>query len=119
LFPYLEDRNPLAARLAWGELARAPYATLNAARSKIDPVRVEIWIDDPTLAPRRAAYLTLLGFVGGPDDGLRLDKRIEVALASHDANDLAAIIAADLELSGSLRAEWVETRIFADRKRKR
>jgi len=115
--PYLETENPLAARLAWGELARAPYATLDAARAKVDAARVEGWIDDPTLAPRRAAYVTLLGFVGGPGDGARLDDRIEAALASHDAKDLAALIASDLELGGPSHAEWVETRIFADRQR--
>ena len=98
--PYLENANPLAARLAWGELARAPYATLDAARSRVDPASVEAWLDDPKLAPRRAAYLTLLGFVGGPEDGARLDRRIEAALASHDATDLAAMIAADLALGG-------------------
>jgi hypothetical protein len=73
--PYLENANPLAARLAWGELARAQYATLDAARSRVDPASVEAWLDDPKLAPRRAAYLTLLGFVGGLDDAARLDRR--------------------------------------------
>ena len=114
--PYLENANPLAARLAWGELARAPYATLDAARSRVDPASVEAWLDDPKLAPRRAAYLTLLGFVGGPEDGAQLDRRIETALASHDATDLAAMIAADLALGGPSRVDWIGQRIFADRK---
>ena len=114
--PYLENANPLAARLAWGELARAPYATLDAARSRVDPASVEAWLDDPKLAPRRAAYLTLIGFVGGPEDGAKLDRRIETALASHDATDLAAMIAADLALGGPSRIDWIDTRIFADRK---
>jgi hypothetical protein len=114
--PYLENANPLAARLAWGELARAPYATLDAARSRVDPTSIEAWLDDSKLAPRRAAYLTLLGFVGGPEDGAKLDRRIETALASHDATDLAAMIAADLSFGGPSRVDWTETRIFADRK---
>ena len=114
--PYLEIANPLAARLAWGELARAPYATMDAARSRVDPASVEAWLDDPKRARRRAAYLTLLGFVGGPYDGARLDQRIETALASHDATDLAAMIAADLELSGPSRVDWIGARIFADRR---
>ncbi len=114
--PYLETANPLAARLAWGELARAPYATLDAARSRVDPASVEAWLDDPKLAPRRAAYLTLIGFVGGPEDGARLDQRIETALAAHDATDLAAMIAADLALGSPSRIGWIETRIFAEKK---
>jgi hypothetical protein len=117
VLPYLENANSLAARLAWGELARAPYAALNVTRSRIGAATVEAWLDDPRLAPRRATYLTLLGFVGGPEDGSRLDQRIETALASHDAKDLGAMIAADLEISGPSHVGWVEMRIFADRKR--
>ncbi len=118
LAPYLENANPLAARLAWSEMARAPYATLDAARSLVDPASVETWLDDPKLTPRRAAYLTLIGFVGGPEDGARLDRRIEMALASRDATDLAAMIAADLMLGGPSRVDWIiSQRIFADRKR--
>jgi hypothetical protein len=114
--PYLETASPLAARLAWGELARAPYATLDAARSRVDPASVETWLGDPKLTPRRAAYLTLLGFVGGREDGAKLDRRIETALAAHDATDLAATIAADLTLGGPSGIDWIETRIFADKK---
>ena len=114
---YLEDQNPLAARLAWGELARAPYRAMDVARSQVDAAKVTAWIDDPKLAPRRAVYLTLLGFVGGPEDARRLDARLETALAAHDARDLAALIAADLELSGPFRVEWIEARVFADRSR--
>jgi hypothetical protein len=114
--PYLENENPLAARLAWGELARAPYATIDAARSRVDPAAVEAWLDDPKLAPRRAAYLTLLGFVGGPEDGERLDRRTETALVSHEATDLAAMIAAGVSLGGPSHVDWIVARVFADRK---
>ena len=117
VLPYLENPNPLAARLAWGELARAPYRAMDVARSQIDAAKVAAWIDDPKLAPRRAAYLMLLGFVGGPEDARRLDARLETALAAHDAKDLAALIAADLELGGPSHLEWIEARIFADRSR--
>ncbi len=116
IVPHLENANPLAARLAWGELARAPYATLDAARSLVDPASVETWLYDPKLTPRRAAYLTLLGFVGGPEDGAKLDRRIETALASHDATDLAAVIAADLQLGDPSRIDWIVAHVFGDRK---
>ncbi len=117
LLPRLEDKNPLVSRLAWGELARAPYAAMDVARSRLDAANVEGWIDDPALAARRSTYLTLLGFVGGPDDGARLDRRIETALASHDSNDLAAMIAADLEITGGAQIDWIETRVFGERGR--
>jgi hypothetical protein len=89
---------------------------MDAARSRVDPALVEAWLDDPKLAPRRATYLTLLGFVSGPEDSARLDRRIEAALASHDATDLAAMIAADVELGGSSHVDWIASRIFADKK---
>jgi len=117
LLPRLEDKNPFVARLAWGELARAPYAALDVARSRVDAAAVEAWLSDPNLASRRAAYLTLLGFVGGAQDAKRLEERVEAALASRDATDLGALIAADLELRGPSQVDWIEARFFADRAR--
>ena len=113
----LEDKNPFVARLAWGEFARAPYPALDVARSRVDAAVVEAWLSDPKLASRRAAYLTLLGFVGGAEDARRVEEWVEAALASHDATDLAALIAADLELRGPSQVGWIETRCFADRAR--
>jgi hypothetical protein len=39
-----------------------------------------------------------------------------VALSSRDSTDLAVVIAADLALGGTSRVDWIETRIFADKK---
>lgn len=117
VLPYLENRNPLAARLAWGELARAPYPALDVARSHIDGSIVAGWLNDPKLSSRNAAYTTLLGFVGGEAEATRLDQRIEAASAAHSATNLAAMIGADLELRGPSRVDWVETRYFSDHSR--
>jgi hypothetical protein len=117
VLPYLENSDPLAARIAWGELARAPYAIMDVARSRIDATTVESWLDDPKLVSRHAAYTLLLGFVGGPADAARLEQRIEAKWGSHETTDLAAMIGADLELRGPSRVGWVETRYFADRTR--
>jgi hypothetical protein len=117
VLPYLEDSDPLAARIAWGELARAPYPTLDVARSRIDATAVTSWLDDSRLESRHAAYTLLLGFVGGPADAARLEQRIEAAWHSRDATNLAAMIGADLELRGPSRVGWVESMYFADRNR--
>ncbi|WP_244567751.1 hypothetical protein [Bradyrhizobium erythrophlei] len=117
VLPYLETSDPLAAQIAWGELARTPYATVDVARSQIDAAAVERWLDDPKLASRHAAYTLLLGFVGGPADVARLEQHIEAAWSSHDATNLAATIGADLELRGPSRVGWIETMYFADRSR--
>lgn len=117
LLPYLESSDPLAAQIAWGELARAPYAALSGARSRMDPKLVRSWLDDPRLAARHAAYTLLLGFIGAADDAAWLEQRIEAASSLHDATDLAAMIGADLELRGPPRVDWVEAAYFTDRKR--
>jgi hypothetical protein len=115
--PYLENSDSLGARIAWGELARAPYATMDVARSRIDATAVESWLDDPKLVSRHAAYTLLLGFAGGAADAARLERRMEAALISHDTTNLAAMIGADLELRGPSRVGWVEATYFADRTR--
>src|SRR5262249_22473158 len=115
--PYLENANPLVARLAWGELARAPYPTLDVAKSRIDGPTVAGWLDDPKLASRYATYTTLLGFVGGPRETTRLEQRIEAAWVAHDSANLAAMIGADLELRGPSRVDWIEAQYLADRSR--
>ena len=117
VLPYLENPDPLAAQIAWGELARAPYAIMDVARSRIDAATVGSWLDDPRLASRHAAYTLLLGFVGGPADAARLEQRIEAAWNSHGATNLAAMIGADLELRGPSQVGWVEAMYFADRSR--
>jgi hypothetical protein len=115
--PYLESSDPMVAQIAWGELARAPYVVMDVARSRIDPVAVESWLDDANLVSRRAAYTLLLGFVGGLADAARLEQHIEAKWSSHDTADLGAMIGADLELRGPSRVDWVEARYFADRTR--
>src|SRR6202047_2283059 len=117
VLPYLENPDPLAAQIAWGELARGPYAIMDVARSRIDAATVDSWLDDPKLVSRHAAYTLLLGFVGGPADAARLEQRIEVAWNSHGATNLAAMIGADLELRGPSRVGLVEAMYFADRSR--
>jgi hypothetical protein len=117
VLPRLEADDHLVGQIAWGELERAPYAALSAARSRVDPATVTRWLDDPALASRYATYVLLLGFVGGPADSAYLEDRLEAAWKSHDSANLGAMIAADLELRGPARLEWIEESYFADRAR--
>lgn len=117
VLPYLESSDTLVAQIAWGEFARAPYAVMDIARSRIDATTVEGWLNNPKLTPRHAAYTLLLGFVGGSAETARLERRMEAARNSHDATNLAAMIGADLELRGPSRVDWVVARYFADRTR--
>jgi len=117
VLPYLENPEPLIARIAWGELARAPYACLDVAKSWTGAAEVQRWLDDPRLASRDPAYILLLGFTGGSADAERLEERLESAWKTHGTANLAAMIGADLELRGPSRVDWVEAKYFADRSR--
>lgn len=117
VLPYLENSDPLVARIAWGEVARAPYAIMNVARSRVDAAQVAGWLDNPSLVSRHATYTLLLGFTGGPADAARLEQRLEAAWNLHDTTNLAAMIGADLELRGPSRVDWVESAYFSDRTR--
>ena len=65
--------------------------------------------------PKLTLRLALLGFAGSEEDAARIERRIEAAWTSHDNTNLAAMIAADLELRGPSRVGWVEAMYFADR----
>jgi hypothetical protein len=114
VLPRLDDPDPLVGQIAWGELSRAPYATLDVVRSRINAASVTAWLADPHLGPRQAAALLVLGYVGGASDAGSLEQRLESAWSAHEAANLSAMIAADLELRGASRVQWVETKYLTD-----
>jgi hypothetical protein len=115
--PYLEHPEPLAADIAYGEVSRAPYVAMRSLRSLLQAARITRWLDDPNLASRRSTYTLLLGIAGGADDAAGLERRLDTAWRSGDAANLAAMLAADLELRGPSRVDFIEQRYFADRDR--
>ncbi len=115
--PYLEDREPLAAVIAYGEIARAPYGALRSLRPRLQAATIARWLDDPKLAARRPAYTLLLGIAGGPQDAEHLEQCLDAAWASGDTTNLGAMLAADLELRGPSRVAWIETKYLTDRRR--
>jgi hypothetical protein len=117
VLPHLESLEPLAADIAYGEISRASYAAMRSLKPRLDAAKIASWIDDPKLAARRSTYTLLLGIAGGPDDAARLERRIEAAWQARDATNLAAMLAADLELRGPSRVGWIEKMYFADRDR--
>jgi hypothetical protein len=109
MLPYLENSEPLAAKIAYGELAAAPYAALLAA--------IRRWLADPALAARRPVYFLLLGAAGDPQDAATLERQLEAAWTAGDATSLGSLIAADLQLRGPSRMAWVDTKYLGDRLR--
>lgn len=112
--PELESSEPLVAEIAYGELARAPYGAMRVLEPLLDADAVLGWVSDPSRAQRRAAYLLLLGIAGDADDAAAIERRIDAALLSGDATDLAAMLAADMEIRGPDRVAWIEETFFAD-----
>ena len=53
--PRLESSDQLAAAIAFGELARAPYAAMRSLKGAVEPRKAAAWVDDPALADRRSA----------------------------------------------------------------
>jgi hypothetical protein len=114
VIPYLESVEPLAADIAYGEVSRAPYESLRAAKSRLDASALARWTEDPNLVRRRATYTLLLGVAGSPDDAARLEEKIAAALRAGSADDLAAMLAALLELRGSASVDFIERFYFVD-----
>ncbi|MBY5570600.1 hypothetical protein HFO55_25685 [Rhizobium leguminosarum] len=113
----LESADPLVAEIAYGELSRAPYATMRLIQSQIDARKVRAWLADPRLASRRSAYTLLLGITGGAGDALDLERQIDAAMKKRETTNLSAMLAADLELRGQSRVGWLETTFLTDRQR--
>ncbi|ACI58318.1 hypothetical protein Rleg2_5107 (plasmid) [Rhizobium leguminosarum bv. trifolii WSM2304] len=114
----LESPEPLVAAIAYGELSRAPYAVTRLLKPQLDAAKLLTWTNDPRLASRRSAYTLLLGIAGGSGAVVALEQQIGAALATGDANNLSALLAADLELRGASRVDWLETTFFADHQRR-
>jgi hypothetical protein len=117
VLPYLESREPLAAEIAYGELAAAPYPALRTLKSRLDAAAVRGWVSDPERAARQPLYLLLLGIAGNARDAAGLEQRLEAAWTSSDATNVGPMIAADLEIGGSARMAWVDERYMRDRRR--
>jgi hypothetical protein len=117
MLPYLEHGEPLVAEIGYGELAAAPYAALLAAKPRLDAPLIRRWLADPRLAARQPLYLLLLGIAGNASDAAALERRLEALWMTHDATNLASMIAADLQLRGPLRMAWVDAKYMGDRLR--
>jgi hypothetical protein len=114
LLPYLDSPEPLVAAVAYSELARAPYAVLRTLEPHLDAAKLTRWIDDPI---RQRLYTLLLGIAGSAQDAEGLEQRLDAAWKSNNASNLAALLAADLELRGPARVRWIEKRYLIDRSR--
>jgi hypothetical protein len=114
LLPNLNSPDPIAADLAYTELSRAPYAVLRTLKPRLDATELARFVDDPA---RQQLHTLLLGIAGGSEAAAAVERRVDAASRSNDATNLAALLAADLELRGAGRLPWIEKAYFSDRNR--
>jgi hypothetical protein len=117
VLPYLESREPLAADIAYAELATAPYPALRTLKSHLDAPAVRRWVADPERVARQPLYLLLLGVIGNAHDAAGLEQRLDTAWKSGDSTNVGPMLAADLELRGPTRMAWVDERYMRDQRR--
>jgi hypothetical protein len=98
-------------------MAAAPYAVLRTTKAQLDAPALRGWLANPELFARERLYLLLLGFAGNAQDAASIEQRLDAARQSGDATNLGSLLAADLELRGESRMEWVEATYLRDRAR--
>lgn len=119
LLPHMQGADPLLADVAYEECAAAPYAALRASRSRLKASAIRQWLADPRLAQRRPLHILLLGIAGNGSDATHLGLVLSHAAIARDAKNLGSMLAADLELRGPSRVEWIETTYLRDMSRSR
>lgn len=114
LLPNLRDSEPLVATMVLGELSRVPYASLRTLKPMVDAGFVRAGLDDPSL---QILFTLLFGIAAPPGSAHVIEQRLDVAQRARDATNLAALLAADLELRGAAGVSQIEKRYFADKNR--
>lgn len=111
---YLEDEDEMLARDAYDEFANAPYAAVQALKSKIDHSQLIEFLNNPEVpSNRRRLYFTMLGVCGTVKDAAMLEE----FMLSKDRKKKAgldALIACYLLLTGEEGLAKVEQAFFQD-----
>jgi len=112
--PYLEHEERLLAELAYDEIARAPYAAMRTLQPTLDPARIRAWLANPHLSHRVSLYTLLLGVAGGAESTDLVKSGIVQRRQQHSADNLAALLGADLEMRSTAALVDVERNYLAD-----
>jgi hypothetical protein len=103
LAPMLEHPVPVLATTAYAEIARAPYDAMRSTRGHVRPSDLRVWLADPGRATRRPLYWLLYGINAGPTEAREIAGRVDRLAATGGLEDLASLLAADLEAGGAPR----------------
>lgn len=110
--PQMECGDPGIEEMAHGEMARAPYTAYRGLGGVFTSEALRSVIARETIKSRRSTYILLLGIYGDEDSPAWLKERVNLALANNDNTDLAALLAAELELLGPSHLEWIAGNIL-------
>ena len=103
LAPLLEHPVPVLAITTYAEIARAPYDAMRSTRGHVRPSDLRVWLADPGRATRRPLYWLLYGINAGPGEAREIAGRVDRLAAKGGLEDLASLLAADLEAGGAAR----------------
>ena len=103
LAPMLEHPVPVLATTTYAEIARAPYDAMRSIRGHVRPSDLRVWLADPGRATRRPLYWLLYGINAGPGEAREIAGRVDRLAAKGGLEDLASLLAADLEAGGAAR----------------
>lgn len=136
----VDSDDPQIEAMAEGDLARAPYPALLALARKLKTEEVFAHLADQTdgsegancstrlcqamqhlsqdkRSSQRAPFIHMLGRTGDHAALSFIDAEIASASENGDARDLAALLAADLEIRGRSRIRWIEEHYLLDPRR--
>ena len=109
---FLEDEDPLMARDAFDEFARAPYEDVIKLKPQMDRKKLLAWITDKEIpASRRRLYLTMLGVCGTEADLPMLEEMLK----GKSQAGLDALIACYITLKGESGLPLIEE-LFLEKK---
>lgn len=112
-----DNPDPFVAEMVTGELLRAPYAALRVVGARQEAQILLAQIDGDSPPDRHAPYYAMLGAAGDADVAALIEARLDTARQRGDATDVAGLLAADLDLRGKARVDWVEETYLLDRAR--
>lgn len=112
-----DNQDAFVSELVTGELIRAPYSALRTVGAGQDAQALLAQIDGDGPKARHAPYYAMLGAAGDASHAALVEERLHSALQRGDTTDVAAMLAADLDLRGPQRVDWVEEIYLLDRAR--
>lgn len=117
VYPKANCGDPAIEAIAHGELSRAPYSAIRALGRTLDAADLQARIAGESEESRKATYILLLGATGKFSLAKWIQQRLKVRPPQGATTELAALLAADLELAGEERLEWLATAYLLDRHR--